>query len=159
MTDTAMTRKGRSNTTAEKVLAAGLATAACVGVVGLLGTRAVSAQEATAAPAQGSSPVLLATPASTVVTSSSGMTQADLDSYSALLSAEKNRLDAYRAELAAAAKKITAASTGKERTSRPALQVPASTPVIPAPAAKPAPKPKAPPVVAAPAPHTVSKGS
>lgn len=159
MTDTTKARRGRGNTTAEKVLTAGLATAACVGVVGLLGTRMVSAQEATAAPAPESSPVLLAAPASTVTTSSSGMTQADLDSYAALLSAEKDRLDAYRAQLTKAAEQINAVTSGKSGAARPALKVPARTPVIPAPAAKPAPKPKAPPVVAAPAPQSVSKGS
>lgn len=160
MTDTAKARRGRGNTTAEKVLTAGLATAACIGVVGLLGTRMVSAQEANAAPAPDSTPVLLATPASTLVTSSSGMTQADLDSYAALLSAEKDRLDAYRAQLTKAAKQINAAAGGKQSAaSRPALQPPAATPAIPAPAAKPAPQPKAPPVLAAPAPQSVSKGS
>ena len=159
MTDTTKARRGRGSTTAEKVLTAGLATAACIGVVGLLGTRMVSAQEANAAPAPDSTPVLLATPASTLVTSSSGMTQADLDAYAALLSAEKDRLDAYRAQLTQAAKQINAATTGKQSAARPALKVPARTPVIPAPAAKPAPKPKAPPVVAAPAPQSVSKGS
>lgn len=159
MTDTAKTRKGRGSTTAEKVLTAGLATAACIGVVGLLGTRMVSAQEVNAAPAPDSTPVLLATPASTLVTSSSGMTQADLDAYAALLSAEKDRLDAYRAQLTEAAKQINTTKVGKSGAARPALKVPASTPAIPAPAAKPAPKPKAPPVLAAPAPQSVSKGS
>lgn len=166
MTDTAKARRGRGNTTAEKVLTAGLATAACIGVVGLLGTRMVSAQEANAAPAPDSTPVLLATPASTMVTSSSGMTQGDLDAYAALLSAEKDRLDAYRAQLTQAARQINAATTGKQaaagKTSgaaRPAVKLPAQAPAVPAPAVKPAPKPKAPPVLAAPAPQSVSKGS
>jgi hypothetical protein len=159
MTDTAKARKGRGSTTAEKVLTTGLATAACIGVVGLLGTRMVSAQEVNAAPAPDSTPVLLATPASTLVTSSSGMTQADLDAYATLLSAEKDRLDAYRAQLTEAAKQINTTKVGKSGAGRPALKVPASTPVVPAPAAKPAPKPKAPPVLAAPAPQSVSKGS
>ena len=89
MTDHARTRKGRSSTAAERIVTAGLATATCIGVVGLLGTRMVSAQEATAEPvATESTPVLLAAPASTVATSSSGMTRSDLDAYAALLAAE-----------------------------------------------------------------------
>lgn len=118
MTDHARTRKGRSSTAAERIVTAGLATATCIGVVGLLGTRMVSAQEATAEPAPESTPVLLAAPASTssstVATSSSGMTRSDLDAYAALLAAEKARLDSYRAELVAAAHAINGATSSAQ---------------------------------------------
>ena len=154
MTDHARTRKGRSSTAAERIVTAGLATATCIGVVGLLGTRMVSAQEATAEPvATESTPVLLAAPASTVATSSSGMTRSDLDAYAALLAAEKARLDSYRAELVAAAHAINGTAGSGERVGQAALpQAPAAAPAIPAPAPKPAPKPAAPPALAAPAP-------
>jgi hypothetical protein len=157
MTEHAKSRKGRSSTAAERIVTAGLATATCIGVVGLLGTRMVSAQEVSAEPvAQESTPVLLADPASTVATSSSGMTRSDLDAYAALLAAEKDRLDAYRAELKAAARQINAASSGKQGAT---VEWTASEPVIPAPAPKPAPAAAAPPVLAAPAPQTYTKGS
>jgi hypothetical protein len=122
MTDHARTRKGRSSTAAERIVTAGLATATCIGVVGLLGTRMVSAQEATAEPAPESTPVLLAAPASTssstVATSSSGMTRSDLDAYAALLAAEKARLDSYRAELVAAAHAINGATSSAQSSGR-----------------------------------------
>ncbi len=161
MTDHARTRKGRSSTTAERIVTVGLATATCVGVVGLLGTRMVSAQEATAEPsATESTPVLLAAPASTVATSSSGMTRSDLDAYAALLAAEKTRLDSYRAELVAAAQAINGAAGSGKRAGQAALpQAPAAAPAIPAPAPKPAPKPAAPPALAAPAPQSYTAGS
>ncbi len=40
------------------------------------------------------------------MTTSTGLTQADLDAYAAQLSAEKDRLDAYRAKLVKTAKKL-----------------------------------------------------
>lgn len=117
MTDHARKRKPRSGTATERIVTAGLATATCIGVVGLLGTRMVAAQEVTAEPAAPeSTPVLLAAPTSTAasaVTSSSGLTQADLDAYANLLIAEKGRLDAYRADLLAAAQVINAAAAGQ----------------------------------------------
>ena len=117
MTDHARKRKPRSGTATERIVTAGLATATCIGVVGLLGTRMVAAQEVTAEPAAPeSTPVLLAAPTSTAasaVTSSSGLTQADLDAYANLLIAEKGRLDAYRADLLAAAQVINAAAVGQ----------------------------------------------
>ena len=66
MTDHARKRKPRSGTATERIVTAGLATATCIGVVGLLGTRMVAAQEVTAEPAAPeSTPVLLAAPSAT----------------------------------------------------------------------------------------------
>jgi hypothetical protein len=189
MTDHARNRKGRSGTAAERIVTAGLATATCIGVVGLLGTRMVAAQESAPQPAAPESvPVLLAAPASNETTTSSGMTRSDLDAYAALLAAEKARLDSYRAELVAAAEAINAARSGQSgtraadpstagvganaRTSRtgrapapatqqaaPAPQALAAAPEVAAPAPKPAPVAAPAPALAAPAPQSYTQGS
>ncbi len=189
MTDHARNRKGRSGTAAERIVTAGLATATCIGVVGLLGTRMVAAQESVPQPAAPESvPVLLAAPASNETTTSSGMTRSDLDAYAALLAAEKARLDSYRAELVAAAEAINAARSGQSgtraaapstagvgtnaRTSRtgrapaaatqqaaPAPQALAAAPEVAAPAPKPAPVAAPAPALAAPAPQSYTQGS
>lgn len=189
MTDHARNRKGRSGTAAERIVTAGLATATCIGVVGLLGTRMVAAQESAPQPAAPESvPVLLAAPASNETTTSSGMTRSDLDAYAALLAAEKARLDSYRAELVAAAEVINAARSGQSgtraaapstagvgtnaRTSRtgrtpapatqqaaPAPQALAAAPEVAAPAPKPAPVAAPAPALAAPAPQSYTQGS
>lgn len=189
MTDHARNRKGRSGTAAERIVTAGLATATCIGVVGLLGTRMVAAQESAPQPAAPESvPVLLAAPASNEMTTSSGMTRSDLDAYAALLAAEKARLDSYRAELVAAAEAINAARSGQSgtraaapstagvgtnaRTSRtgrtpapatqqaaPAPQALAAAPEVAAPAPKPAPVAAPAPALAAPAPQSYTQGS
>ena len=168
----------RRSSTPERILSAGLATATCVGVVGLLGARTIEAN-ASSASEVGTEQAEI-TPVSDSVapsgaagpTTSSGLTQADLDAYAADLAKEKERLDAYRAKLVKAAKKLTrqlaagnaapAAGTTSAETvvpSRPTGRQPAPAakskprPVAaPAPVSPPAPKPAA-------KPQSTTKGS
>lgn len=141
-------RRGRS--TADRVLSAGLATAACVGVVGVLGVRGF--EDSSAAQQD----VATQAGAATLAVSSAGLTEAQLDTYAAQLAAEGAKLDAYRAQLTKVAKDLKkgAATQGASTTSgatattttrkpRPAA-VPAPKPA-PKPVAKPAPKPAAQP--------------
>lgn len=101
----------RRSSTPQRILSAGLATATCMGVVGLLGARTIEANTASAeqpdvAPPAEAPVVPVASSAQGVVTSSAGMKQADLDAYAAQLASEKERLDAYRAKLVKTAKKL-----------------------------------------------------
>jgi hypothetical protein len=161
----------RRSSTPERILSAGLATATCVGVVGLLGARTIEANATSASEpsteqvesAQASDPTATAVLAEP--TTASGLTQADLDAYAAALAKEKDRLDAYRAKLVRTAKKLKrqiaarnaavatvpsrpaqsarpAQSTPKAQSARPAQSTPK------APAAKPAPQPAAAPAPA-----------
>lgn len=102
----------RRSSTPERIISAGLATATCVGVVGLLGARTIEANASSASEpsteqvesgqaTDTAAPVLAAEP-----TTSTGLTQADLDAYAAELAKEKDRLDAYRAKLVKTAKKL-----------------------------------------------------
>jgi cell division septation protein DedD len=147
----------RRTSTPERIISAGLATAACLGVVGLLGTRLVEAQAATPAADQAAAtsvPVLMD---STEATTQQGLTKADLDAYAALLTAEKHRLDDYRAQLVKAAKQLQ--RPGKQGAGKKPLQVslPQAAPAAPAaPAAKPIPVPQKAPA-AAPAPQAQSQ--
>jgi hypothetical protein len=101
----------RHNSTTAKIVSASLATATCIGVVGVLGVRA--AEEASASDLAASSQNDNAqTTAPTVATSSSGMTQADLDAYAAQLEQERQKLVGYRAKLVEAATQIQQSSTG-----------------------------------------------
>jgi len=106
----------RRSSVPSKILSAGLATATCIGVVGVLGVRTIDANaaddtESTGAPVPEAAPSVpapqneVATTA-VVAASSQGLTQADLDAYAAELAAEKERLDAYRAKLVKTAKKL-----------------------------------------------------
>lgn len=102
----------RRSSTPERILSAGLATATCVGVVGLLGARTIEANASSAGEVS-SEQVELTQVADTAAptaaaepTTSSGLTQADLDSYAVSLAEEKERLDAYRAKLVKTAKKL-----------------------------------------------------
>jgi len=138
----------RRRSTADKIISAGLATAACAGLVGVIGVRTMEQSAA----AQGTS-----TDAATAVTSepttSTGLTQADLDAYAAQLAAQSAELDAYRAKLVKSANKLNAAlaaaSTGTS-TAAPAAKKPTAptTVTAPKPVAKPAPKPVAKPAPA-----------
>jgi hypothetical protein len=102
----------RRSSTPERILSAGLATATCVGVVGLLGARTIeanasSAGEVSSEQVETMQAVDTATPSTAAEpTTSSGLTQADLDSYAMSLAKEKERLDAYRAKLVKTAKKL-----------------------------------------------------
>lgn len=138
----------RIDTTPQRILSLGLASAACLGLVGVIGVRSVqdaAAQDA-AAPEQaaaGSSTLV-----STVEpTTSTGLTQADLDAYAARLEAERVRLDDYRVQLASYANQVQAAIGVP--VDQGAVVAAGSTPVSerkgkprvkPAPKAKPAPQ-------------------
>jgi hypothetical protein len=179
----------RRSSTPERILSAGLATATCVGVVGLLGARTIEAnasssgelasEQVEAAPAVDSVAPVTATESTT----SGGLTQADLDAYAADLATEKERLDAYRAKLVKTAKKLkrqiaagnaaaaavvparpaTASSSGNggsSGTSGSGSRKPTAQPQPQAPAAKPAPQPAAAPAPQpAPKPQSTTKSS
>lgn len=131
-----MTRRSRRNhaplrrsSTPERILSAGLATATCVGVVGLLGARTIEANTTSTASADTAVPATA--PATPVVapepTTTSGLTQADLDAYAAQLAQEKEKLDAYRAKLIKTAKKLKRqAAAQSSGSSAPSWTPPAS---------------------------------
>ena len=102
----------RRSSTPERILSAGLATATCVGVVGLLGARTIEANASSSSEASSeqveATPVVDPAVASTaaVPLTSGGLTQEQLDAYAAELAKEKDRLDAYRAKLVKTAKKL-----------------------------------------------------
>jgi hypothetical protein len=151
----------RRSSAPERILSAGLATATCVGIVGLVGARTIEANTTESAAAQESvdTTALSSTvePVAAVVaepTTASGLTEADLDAYAAQLAVEKDRLDAYRAKLVKTAKKLqrlaaqrsqaaVAPARAPSQASRPASR-PASKPAA-RPASKPASKPAAQP--------------
>ena len=103
----------RRSSAPERILTAGLATATCVGLVGLLGARTIEANtvsvDAVGEPATVSTETVSA-PADVAYsgepTTSTGLTQQDLDAYARELASEKARLDAYRAKLVKTAKKL-----------------------------------------------------
>jgi hypothetical protein len=152
----------RRSSAPERILSAGLATATCVGIVGLVGARTIEANTTESAAAQSSvdTSAVASTvePVAAVVaepTTASGLTEADLDAYATQLAVEKDRLDAYRAKLVKTAKKlqrlaaqrsqaVAAPAQAPSQTSRPASK-PASRPAS-KPAAKPVSKPAAKPV-------------
>jgi uncharacterized coiled-coil protein SlyX len=141
-------RAPRRRTTADKVISAGLATAACAGLIGVIGVRTI---EQAAAATNTSDSQAVATPdvAAPVAeaTSSAGLTQAQLDTYSAQLTAERTKLDAYRAKLVKVAKKLksaqqqsaAAAVVSVPTASRPSTVSKPVAKAAPAPAAKPKP--------------------
>ena len=92
-TPPAARRRGR-NHTSDRVLAVGLASATCLGLVGVVGVRA--AQERSLA--EGMVPA-----ASVEPVTASGLTQSDLTSWEAELKAEQARLVRYQRRLSAVA--------------------------------------------------------
>jgi hypothetical protein len=152
-TMTSHTAARRPTSTPHRILTAGLATAACIGVVGMLGARTI---EANAAAAE-SDPIDLAVsaaptdavdqtagwaadPASVEQTSSAGLTREQLDAYAAELAKEAARLDAYRAKLTKAARKLqrqVAANSGGSTATWSAPTTVAAAPTQQRPAAKP----------------------
>lgn len=118
---------GRGHSSGDRILAAGLSVAACVGLVGLIGWRAVSDAQSAAADALAMEPQVLAPVMD--ASSSGGLTQEQLDAYSAALAAEKVRLDAYRAQLASAAAQLAAQGSTTARV--PRVTIPAA-PDLPA---------------------------
>lgn len=73
--------RARRHSTKERIISTGLATAACVGLVGVIGVRAI--EQSAAAQVLTIDPVSDVT--STEPTTSTGLTQADLDAYAAQL--------------------------------------------------------------------------
>ena len=100
----------RHTSAGQKALAFGLASATCLGVVGLISVR--NAQEATAA--DGTDQVALA-----AATTSTGVTQAQLDQYASQLAAEQQRLEAYRLQLIATAKSLSTQSRSATTVTKP----------------------------------------
>lgn len=162
----------RRSSAPEKILAAGLATATCVGLVGVIGARTVAADSASGGESSSATTPQPAPDTALVEpTTSTGLTEADLDAYAAQLAAEREKLDAYRATLVKAGKKLqrqaaglTAAASGGSAASTSSTPArPASKPAaasssasvaapskpkpkpVAKPAAKPAPKPAAAP--------------
>ncbi len=102
----------RGHSTTDKVVSAGLAAAACAGLVGVIAVR--SSQEAQAADAQAATEVSDAT--LVAATTSTGLTQEQLDQYAAQLEAERIKLIDYRDQLA-----LVAASLSDSAAQQPAL--------------------------------------
>jgi hypothetical protein len=164
MTQTTKARGGRRNTGRDRIISAGLAGATCLGVVGVVGVRTI---EANAAQAKTIDLQVASTPLDTPATSTSGLTQEQLDAYAAQLAAEKAQLDAYRTKLTRAAKQLQAAANSQSGGSRAvaAVSTPRAVTAVPAkpqPVAKPkaAPAPKAATAPKpAPKPQSNTKGS
>ena len=131
----------RTNSTASKIVSAGLATATCVGLVGVIGVR--TAQDSAAA--DSSSATEAQASAVAAPTSTDGYTQAELDAYAAQLAAEAQRLTDYRAQLAEAALTLQVSAGGNVSVTEPIPSVskPSVTkPTVSKPAAQAAPKPQ-----------------
>ena len=136
----------RTNSTASKIVSAGLATATCVGLVGVIGVR--TAQDSAAA--DSSSATEAQASAVAAPTSTDGYTQAELDAYAAQLAAEAQRLTDYRAQLAEAALTLQVSAGGNvsvtepiPSVSKPSVSNPSvSKPTVSKPAAQAAPKPQ-----------------
>jgi hypothetical protein len=157
--------RSRRRSNADRIVAAGLATATCVGIVGVLGARTIQDSNTAAAAA-------LSTKAgnATLAVSSTGLTQAQLDAYAAQLQQQGQQLDAYRAKLAKTAARLTTAAAASTTTAASASASTSGTSTVkhtpkvhvPKPAAKPAPKPVAKPAPAPaprPAAQTTTKSS
>jgi hypothetical protein len=158
--------RSRRRSNADRIVAAGLATATCVGIVGVLGARTIQDGNTASAAA-------LSTKAgnATLAVSSTGLTQAQLDAYAAQLQQQGQQLDAYRAKLAKTAARLTTAAAtattsaasstaGSSTTSGTATVKHTPKVHVPKPVAKPAPKPVAKPAPAPrPAPQTTTKSS
>ncbi len=97
MTTTETTRKPSKSRTGERILAVGLASTACIGLVGVVGVRAAQSGESETESADVTQQV-----------SSQGLTQADLDAYAAQLAEQAAQLKAYRKELKKVAKQLNA---------------------------------------------------
>ena len=155
-TNTGRRHYRRTNSTASKIVSAGLATATCVGLVGVIGVR--TAQDSAAADsssaADSSAAAQVQDPAALAPTTSDGYTQADLDAYAAQLDAEAQRLADYRSQLVDAALALQQSAGGPARVT---VRKPAAVPSksqgsnasaskakakVSRPAAQPAPKPQ-----------------
>jgi hypothetical protein len=97
MTTTKPARKPATHRTGQRILAASMASAACVGLVGLVGVRA--AQSSTQAEPDDEY---------AATTSADGYTRADLDAYAAQLNDQARQLDDYQRQLKKTAKALNA---------------------------------------------------
>jgi hypothetical protein len=145
-------RTARGRSTTSRVLSAGLATATCIGVVGMLGARQIEDSAAT------QQDVAAQAADATLAVSSTGLTQAQLDAYAAQLQTESAKLDAYRAKLVKVASQLTSTAEKRGNASVPATVVKKPQPVA-KPAPKPAPKPVAKPAPQAKKPQSNTKSS
>jgi hypothetical protein len=110
----------RGHSTSDKVVSAGLAAAACAGLVGVIAVR--TTQDAQAADAQGTAEFADST--LVAATTSTGLTQAQLDQYAAQLEAERLKLIDYRDQLARAAAALN--GTGSQEVGVPSAKAGAS---------------------------------
>lgn len=113
-----MTKPRKRGGAADKAWSLGLAGAACLGLVGLVGVRSISdaAANETAPPADST-------------TANGGLSQAELDAYAASLDQQRAQLDDYRAQLVATAQQLqvvadTLGVRGNVETVLPASQKP-----------------------------------
>ena len=95
MTTTKPTRKPATHRTGQRILAAGMASAACVGLVGLVGVRV--AQSSTQVESDDDY---------AASTSADGYTRADLDAYAAQLNEQAQQLNDYQRQLKKTAKSL-----------------------------------------------------
>ena len=86
--------RGRSKSS-DRILAAGLASATCIGLVGVIGVRAAQSAEPDTQPVDFTESV-----------SSVGYNPSDLDAYAAQLQTQAAQLDAYKKELKQTAKQL-----------------------------------------------------
>ena len=151
-------RAPRHRSTTDRVISAGLAAAACAGLVGVIGVRSI---EHSAAVPSDAAVDPSSTGADAPALSSAGLSEAQLDAYAAQLQTEGAKLDAYRAKLQRLAKHLTAATPRSTTTAGASVRAPSIAPVrkpkpVLKPVAKPAPKPAAAP---APKKHSTTKSS
>lgn len=154
-------RSKGAKSTSTKVISTGLAVATGIGVVGLIGVR--SSEEASANDAQVSDSVEVAVSDPSVVVSSEGYTQEQLDAYAVALEQEAERLRDYRDQLNAIATQLTNQTVSKKNKkpniAQPSITQPApqnSSPQNSSPQ-KPAAKPA--PAIQKPQPQSNSQGS
>lgn len=88
MTTTNPVRKPAKSRAGERMLAVGLASTACIGLVGVIGVRAAQSNEPATEPVSTQDPL-----------STSGYSQADLDAYAAQLADQAAQLASYRKQL------------------------------------------------------------
>ena len=154
-------RSKGAKSTSTKVISTGLAVATGIGVVGLIGVR--SSEEASANDAQVSDSVEVAVSDPSVVVSSEGYTQEQLDAYAVALEQEAERLRDYRDQLNAIATQLTNQTVSKKN-KKPNIAQPSITQPTPQNSApqnsspqKPAAKPA--PAIQQPQPQSNSQGS
>jgi len=115
---TSSTHLRRRASTSDKIWSVGLAGAACIGLVGVIGVKAAEVQAKKTADAAVSTSVEPVT--------SAGLTQSQLDSYAAQVVADRANLDQYRQQLLTLSQQIatlqqTAVATSGTTNNKPKL--------------------------------------